>query len=112
MLVSARKGSGAGLRRLVALQLKEPLKFLEKNIPDLQKMAVAYMPLGTMEELREALTKAIADQKDGKTTLIERLVPELTARGLVVSLIKHSHKHIDIDRPGKDSYRHREAGAS
>jgi ATP-dependent helicase HrpA len=36
-----------GLRRLVALQLKEPLKFLEKNIPDLQKMSVLYMPLGT-----------------------------------------------------------------
>jgi molybdopterin-guanine dinucleotide biosynthesis adapter protein len=46
----------------------------------------------------------------GKTTLLERLVPELTARGLVVSLIKHSHKAIEIDRPGKDSYRLREAG--
>ena len=46
----------------------------------------------------------------GKTTLIERLVPELSARGLVVSLIKHSHKNIDIDRPGKDSYRLRESG--
>ena len=48
----------------------------------------------------------------GKTTLLERLVPALTARGLVVSLIKHSHKDIDIDRPGKDSYRLREAGCS
>ena len=48
----------------------------------------------------------------GKTTLIERLVPELTSRGLVVSLIKHSHKAIEIDRPGKDSYRLREAGCS
>lgn len=46
----------------------------------------------------------------GKTTLLERLVPEITARGLTVSLIKHSHKSIDIDRPGKDSYRLREAG--
>ena len=46
----------------------------------------------------------------GKTTLLERLVPELRARGLVVSLIKHSHKAIEIDRPGKDSYRLREAG--
>jgi molybdopterin-guanine dinucleotide biosynthesis protein B len=46
----------------------------------------------------------------GKTTLLERLVPVLTARGLVVSLVKHSHKHIDIDRPGKDSYRLRESG--
>ena len=46
----------------------------------------------------------------GKTTLLERLVAELNARGRVVSLIKHSHKHIDIDRPGKDSYRLRESG--
>ncbi|MDO8286745.1 MAG: molybdopterin-guanine dinucleotide biosynthesis protein B [Rhodoferax sp.] len=46
----------------------------------------------------------------GKTTLLERLVPAITARGLVVSLIKHSHKNIDIDRPGKDSYRLRESG--
>jgi molybdopterin-guanine dinucleotide biosynthesis adapter protein len=46
----------------------------------------------------------------GKTTLLERLIPELQARGLVVSLIKHSHKDLDIDRPGKDSYRLREAG--
>ena len=47
----------------------------------------------------------------GKTTLLERLVPEITARGLVVSLIKHSHrKQVDIDRPGKDSFRLREAG--
>jgi len=42
----------AGLRRLFALQLKDALKYLEKNIPDLQKMAVAYLPLGTQEELR------------------------------------------------------------
>ncbi|WP_201492339.1 molybdopterin-guanine dinucleotide biosynthesis protein B [Rubrivivax sp. A210] len=48
----------------------------------------------------------------GKTTLLERLTPELTRRGLVVSLIKHSHKHIDVDRPGKDSHRLREAGCS
>jgi molybdopterin-guanine dinucleotide biosynthesis protein B len=46
----------------------------------------------------------------GKTTLLERLVPELSSRGLVISLIKHSHKSIDIDRPGKDSYRVRESG--
>ncbi|WP_444813379.1 ATP-dependent RNA helicase HrpA [Variovorax gracilis] len=42
----------SGLRRLFALQLKDALKYLEKNIPDLQKMAVAYMPLGTAEEIR------------------------------------------------------------
>ena len=48
----------AGLRRLVALQIKEPLKYLEKNIPDLQKMAAAYMGLGTLEELREQIIDA------------------------------------------------------
>lgn len=48
----------------------------------------------------------------GKTTLIEALIPRFTARGLTVSLIKHTHHDFDLDRPGKDSYRHREAGAS
>jgi len=48
----------------------------------------------------------------GKTTLLERLVPALAERGQVVSLIKHSHKPIEIDRPGKDSYRLREAGCT
>ena len=52
----------AGLRRLVALQLKEPLKFLEKNIPDLQKMAAAYMGLGTMEELRAQVIDVAMDR--------------------------------------------------
>jgi len=47
----------------------------------------------------------------GKTTLLEKLIPQLTARGLKVSVIKHAHHGFDIDRPGKDSYRHREAGA-
>jgi molybdopterin-guanine dinucleotide biosynthesis protein B len=46
----------------------------------------------------------------GKTTLIEKLIPVLTGRGLRVSLIKHAHHGFDVDRPGKDSYRHREAG--
>jgi molybdopterin-guanine dinucleotide biosynthesis protein B len=47
----------------------------------------------------------------GQTTLLEKLIPCLTARGLKVSVIKHAHHGFDIDRPGKDSYRHREAGA-
>lgn len=46
----------------------------------------------------------------GKTTLLELLLPALRARGLVVTVIKHSHKDLDIDRPGKDAYRLREAG--
>lgn len=47
----------------------------------------------------------------GKTTLIEQLIPLLIGRGIRVSVIKHAHHEFDIDRPGKDSYRHREAGA-
>jgi molybdopterin-guanine dinucleotide biosynthesis protein B len=46
----------------------------------------------------------------GKTTLIEALVPRFVAAGLTVSLVKHAHHSFDVDRPGKDSYRHREAG--
>lgn len=48
----------------------------------------------------------------GKTTLIERLIPLFVGRGLRVSLVKHAHHNFDIDQPGKDSYRHRHAGAS
>jgi molybdopterin-guanine dinucleotide biosynthesis protein B len=48
----------------------------------------------------------------GKTTLIEKLIPRLAKRGLRVSLIKHAHHTFDVDQPGKDSYRHRHAGAS
>jgi len=48
----------------------------------------------------------------GKTTLIEKLIPEITRRGLSASVIKHAHHGFDLDRPGKDSYRHREAGAT
>jgi molybdopterin-guanine dinucleotide biosynthesis protein B len=48
----------------------------------------------------------------GKTTLIEQLIPRFVKRGLKVSLIKHAHHSFDVDHPGKDSYRHREAGCS
>jgi ATP-dependent helicase HrpA len=59
--VAAAKHRG-GLRRLVALQIRDALKYLEKNIPDLQKMAVAYMPLGTAEELREQIVELALDR--------------------------------------------------
>jgi len=48
----------------------------------------------------------------GKTTLIEKLIPRFVAAGLRVSLIKHAHHTFDVDQPGKDSYRHRHAGAA
>jgi molybdopterin-guanine dinucleotide biosynthesis protein B len=48
----------------------------------------------------------------GKTTLVERLVAEFVRRGWRVSTIKHAHHDVDIDQPGRDSFRHRTAGAS
>lgn len=47
----------------------------------------------------------------GKTTLVERLVAEITGRGLRVSTVKHAHHDFDVDQPGRDSHRHRVAGA-
>lgn len=47
----------------------------------------------------------------GKTGLMERLVAEFTARGVTVSTLKHAHHGVDVDQPGRDSHRHREAGA-
>jgi molybdopterin-guanine dinucleotide biosynthesis protein B len=55
----------------------------------------------------------VGHQGSGKTTLIERLIPVARERGLAVSTIKHAHHHaIELDTPGKDSYRHRVAGAA
>ena len=48
----------------------------------------------------------------GKTTLMTRVIPVLVQRGLKVATVKHAHHEFDIDRPGKDSWLHREAGAS
>jgi molybdopterin-guanine dinucleotide biosynthesis protein MobB len=48
----------------------------------------------------------------GKTGLMERLVTEITGRGFTVSTVKHAHHSFDVDRPGKDSHRHRVAGAT
>jgi molybdopterin-guanine dinucleotide biosynthesis protein B len=47
----------------------------------------------------------------GKTTLLEKIIPEMCMRGLKVSVVKHAHHQFDMDTPGKDSYRHRQAGA-
>ena len=54
----------------------------------------------------------VAYSGTGKTTLIEQLIAFLTERAYKVSVIKHTHHRVDIDNPGKDSYRHRESGAS
>ena len=48
----------------------------------------------------------------GKTTLVTKLIPALVGRGITVSTMKHAHHGFDVDRPGKDSYEHRAAGAT
>ena len=48
----------------------------------------------------------------GKTGLVERLVTEITGRDFTVSTVKHAHHGVDVDHPGRDSHRHREAGAT
>ena len=50
-------------------------------------------------------------KNSGKTSLMERLVTDITARGLTVSTVKHVHHDVDLDQPGKDTFRHRAAGA-
>jgi molybdopterin-guanine dinucleotide biosynthesis protein MobB len=55
----------------------------------------------------------VGQSGSGKTTLIEKLIPVLRARGLAVSTIKHTHHHrFELEPPGKDSHRHRHAGAA
>lgn len=51
-------------------------------------------------------------KNSGKTTLVSKLVAEVTSRGFTVSTVKHAHHNFDIDQKGRDSYAHREAGAS
>lgn len=50
-------------------------------------------------------------KNSGKTSLMERLVSEITGRGFSVSTVKHVHHSVDLDQPGKDTFRHRAAGA-
>ena len=66
----------------------------------------------TIEDFPKPLLGFAAFSGVGKTTLIEQLIPKLTAEGVRVALIKHSHHDIEMDKPGKDSYRLRKAGAT
>jgi molybdopterin-guanine dinucleotide biosynthesis protein B len=64
-----------------------------------------------MDAIYDKVIGIVGWKNSGKTTLIEKLVQTLTARGLKVSTVKHAHHDFDIDHPGKDSWRHRMAGA-
>ena len=110
----------AGLRRLVALQIRDALKYLEKNIVDLQKMAVAYMPLGSAEELRDqvielALARAfLADPLPTDAAQFERrlndgrgrlnLIANEIARSAAAVLLEHAAatRKLKDARPSKE----------
>ncbi|MDH4059338.1 MAG: DUF3418 domain-containing protein, partial [Aquincola sp.] len=110
----------AGLRRLVALQLKDPLKFLEKNIPDLQRMATQFMSLGTQEDLRDqivalALDRAfLSDPLPSDATSFEarveagrarlNLIAHEVARAVAAALQEFAHatRKLKDARPPKD----------
>jgi len=64
-----------------------------------------------MSENKQKVLGIMGRSGSGKTTLLSDLIPVLTTQGLSVSTIKHTHHGFDVDKPGKDSYRHREAGA-
>jgi molybdopterin-guanine dinucleotide biosynthesis adapter protein len=70
------------------------------------------MALTTMKNAKVPVLGFAAFSGTGKTTLLAQLIPLLKAHGLRIGLIKHSHHNIQIDQPGKDSFRLREAGAS
>ena len=65
-----------------------------------------------MTETPKNLFGIIGWKNAGKTTLVVRLVEHFTAQGIKVATVKHAHHDFDIDHPGKDSFKHREAGAS
>jgi len=64
-----------------------------------------------MDNTTQIVSFVAAGSNSGKTTLIEKIIPLLKVRGLRVAVVKHAHAGFDMDRPGKDSWRFREAGA-
>lgn len=82
----------------------QPANFININTPQELKASVPVAPLPVLG--------IAAFSGTGKTTLLKKLIPQLTASGLRVAVIKHAHHRFDIDKPGKDSYEIREAGAS
>ncbi|QLB19616.1 molybdenum cofactor guanylyltransferase MobA [Mannheimia granulomatis] len=85
---------------------------------DFSEQKYSFSNFNTLDELAQVSpfpikTLAITGYSGtGKTTLLEKLIPKLTACGIRVGLIKHSHHNVEIDKKGKDSYRLREAGAN
>jgi molybdopterin-guanine dinucleotide biosynthesis protein B len=63
------------------------------------------------ESILPPVLSIVGKSESGKTTLIEKLIPVLKLRGYRIGIVKHAHHGFDMDREGKDSYRHRQAGA-
>ena len=101
------RGGGLGLRPKADSQLRRRVPFLLYSVAMNRPEKISGAAAGVMRIIGMAGWSG-----SGKTTLITRLIPLLTARGLKVSTVKHAHHGFDLDKPGKDSFMHREAGAS
>lgn len=67
--------------------------------------------MGGAASMKPRVVSIVGHSGAGKTTLVEKLVREFTRRGLRIATIKHAHHKVELDTPGKDSYRYKEAGA-
>ena len=67
--------------------------------------------MGSSASVMPSVFIFVGHSGSGKTTLIEKLIPELSRRGVRVATIKHAHHKVQLDTPGKDSYRYKQAGA-
>ena len=95
--------------RRPAIDTLRPSAILSRNKTAAQAAALGE-GVTAMIDIPSPAVAVVGRHNSGKTTLIERLIAELTGRGLDVGSIKHhSHRGFDIDIPGKDSYRHRAA---
>jgi molybdopterin-guanine dinucleotide biosynthesis protein B len=97
----------AALHGARAVDFPDPSAFANLNTP--ADLAAAEARLRTPPR---RLFGVIGWKNAGKTTLMERLVATITARGFTVSTVKHVHHDVDLDQPGKDTFRHRAAGAT
>ncbi len=109
---------GANVRRLLCEQCGEGVTFgheikMNGRILCIPCTRRGYLPQSEKQAARAAVILVVGRKNAGKTTLIERLVPELSARGCRVGTVKHHHASspMMVDHEGKDSWRHRRAGA-
>jgi len=83
-----------------------------RSFGGIQRGSRSPRPQARSETIIDARNRARRMERVRKTTLLARLIPLLTGEGLRVSTIKHAHHNFDVDKPGKDSWTHRQAGAS